>query len=256
MTIDTRYYDSLGDAWWDPEGPMALLLRVNRLRFRHFRRVLDDLRRVKLLDIGCGGGFLAEAFAADGADVYGLDLSPNAVRTARDHAARKGLRLRVVSGRAEALPFAPETFEVVLLADVLEHLEDYPRALAESCRVLKPGGVLFYETVNRTLLSRIGVIWVMEYVLRKIPVHSHEWKKFIRPAELADALEACGLRHQETRGLSLKGGIAGFLLRAGRCRDPWVFEIGGDTRVSYLGYAVKPAPSSHGDPAVRRIEYP
>ena len=83
MTIDNRYYDGLGDAWWDPEGPMGLLLRMNRFRYSYFRCVLDDPKGVKIVDIGCGGGFLAAAFAADGAEVYGLDLSTPAVRTAR-----------------------------------------------------------------------------------------------------------------------------------------------------------------------------
>ena len=240
MTIDNCFYDALGDAWWDPVGPMGLLLRVNRFRYRYFRRVLDDPKGVRLLDIGCGGGFLAEAFAVDGADVFGLDLSQGAVRTARDHAARQGLCLHVASGRAESLPFAPEMFDAVVLADLLEHLDDFSRALAEACRVLKPGGLLLYETVNRTLLSRMGAIWVMEHVLKRIPVRSHDWQRFIRPAELVESLEACGFRSRELRGLALKGGVPGFLLRAARGRDPWVFEIGSDTRVNYLGYAVKP----------------
>jgi 2-polyprenyl-6-hydroxyphenyl methylase/3-demethylubiquinone-9 3-methyltransferase len=241
MTIDNRYYDALRDAWWDPSGPMGLLMRMNRFRYRYFRHVLDEPKKVKLFDVGCGGGFLAEAFAADGADVYGLDLSPTTVRTARDHANRQGLLLRVVSGRAECVPFAPGVFDVVLLADVLEHLNNFPQALAESSRVLKPGGLLLYETVNRTLFSRMGTIWALEYVLRKIPRHSHDWKMFIRPAELVEAIEGCGLRNQELKGLALKGGIPGFLLRAARRQDPWVFEIGRDTRASYLGYATKPA---------------
>jgi 2-polyprenyl-6-hydroxyphenyl methylase/3-demethylubiquinone-9 3-methyltransferase len=239
MTIDNRYYDGLGNDWWDPEGPMGLLLRMNRFRYRYFRRVLDEPKGVKLADIGCGGGFLAEAFAAEGANVYGLDLSTSAVRAARDHATVQVLSLRVVSCRAERLPFASEVFDAVLLADVLEHLDDFTEALTEASRVLRPGGLLLYETANRTLLSRVGAIWIMERLLRKIPVHSHDWKKFIRPAELVEALEACGLRNRELRGLGLKGGVSGFLLRAAGGKDPWVFEIGTDTRVSYLGYATK-----------------
>lgn len=241
MTIDNRYYEALGQAWWNPAGPMGLLLRVNRFRYRYFRRVLGDPKGVRFLDIGCGGGFLAEAFAADGADVFGLDLSPGAVRTARDHAAPQGLLLHVACGSAESLPFTSAMFDAVVLADVLEHLDDLSRALAESWRVLRPGGILLYETVNRTWLSRIGAIWVMEYVLKAIPVRSHDWKRFIRPAELVELLEACGFRSQELRGLVLKGGIPGFLLRAVRGQDPWIFEVGSNTRVSYLGYAIKPA---------------
>jgi len=241
MTIDNRYYDGLGDAWWDPEGPMGLLLRMNPVRYRYFRRILDDPKGMKLVDIGCGGGFLAEAFAEDGANVYGLDLSTSAVRTARDHATGQSLSLRVVSGRAECLPFASGVFDAVLLVDLLEHIDVFTQALAESSRVLRPGGFLLYETVNRTLLSRVGAIWFLEHILKKISVHSHDWKMFIRPAELLEALEACGLRNRELQGLGLKGGVSGFLLRAARGLDPWVFEIGSDTRVSYLGYAIKAA---------------
>ena len=240
MAIDNRYYDGLGDAWWDPDGPMGLLLRMNRFRFAYFRRLLADPKKQKLLDIGCGGGFLAEAFAAEGAEVYGLDLSTRAVRTARDHAASQGFHIRVMSGRAEHLPFASETFDSVLLVDVLEHLHAYPLALSEASRVLKSGGLLFYETANRTLLSRVGAIWVAERILRKIPVHSHDWRMFIRPAELIEALKACGLRNEDLQGIGLKGGVSGFLLRAASRKDPWEFEIGSDTRVSYLGYAIKP----------------
>lgn len=240
MNIDNEYYDHLGDAWWDPAGPMGLLLKVNQYRYRYFRRVLEDPRGLRLLDVGCGGGFLAEAFASNGAHVYGLDRAPRAAGTARDHAGRRGLRIRALSGRAEDLPLASGVFDAVLAADVLEHLDDVPRALAESARVLRPGGLLLYETSNRTLLSLVGGIWVTERVLKKIPVRSHDWKMFVRPAELTAALEACGLRNQELRGLGLKGGVTGFLLRAARGRDPWVFEVGNDTRVIYLGYAIKP----------------
>jgi len=220
---------------------MGLLLRMNRFRYRYFRSVLGDPKDVKLFDIGCGGGFVAEAFAAEGADVYGLDLSTSAVRTARDHAAEQGLLLRVLSGSAERLPLVSGVFDAVLLADILEHLDDFPQALAEASRVLKPGGLLLYETANRTLLSRVGAIWIMERLLRRIPAHSHDWKMFIRPAELLEALEACGLRNRQLQGLGLKGGVSGFLLRAAAGKDPWVFEVGSDTRVSYLGHAVKPA---------------
>ncbi len=220
---------------------MGLLLRMNRLRNQYFQSVLKDPEGAKLLDVGCGGGFLANAFAAAGAEVYGVDLSANAVRTARDHADGKGLCLRVMTGRAEALPFASSVFDAVLLADVLEHLDDFRQALAESSRVLKPGGVLLYETVNRTLLSRVGAVWVLEYVFRKIPPNSHDWRMFIRPPELEEALRACGLTNREVRGLALKNGIPGFLSRVMRGKDPWVFELCSDTRVSYLGYAFKPA---------------
>jgi 2-polyprenyl-6-hydroxyphenyl methylase/3-demethylubiquinone-9 3-methyltransferase len=213
---------------------------MNQVRYRYFHGVLRDPRGMRLLDVGCGGGFLAEAFAADGAEVYGLDLSTSSVRTARDHAGGQGLCLRVAGGRAEHLPFASKVFDVVVAADVLEHLDDVPLALAESSRVLKGGGILLYETANRTWLSRVGAIWIMEIILKRIPRHSHDWRMFIRPAELLGALEVCGLENRELRGLGLKGGVLGFLLRAVTGRNPWAFEIGSDPRVSYLGHAVKP----------------
>jgi 2-polyprenyl-6-hydroxyphenyl methylase/3-demethylubiquinone-9 3-methyltransferase len=239
MMIDNRYYDSLGDDWWDPKGPAGLLLRMNRFRLQYFRGVLGNPKGLKILDVGCGGGFLAEAFAADGADVCGLDLSRRSVQTARDHATQRNLCLRVVTGRAETLPFAAGVFDAVLLADVLEHLDEYKTAIAESSRVLKTGGLLLYETVNRTWLSRLGAIWVMEYLLRRIPLRSHDWKMFIRPTELVEVLETCGLRNQELHGLPFKGGLPGMLIRLATGQDPWVFACGKDTRISYLGHAIK-----------------
>jgi 2-polyprenyl-6-hydroxyphenyl methylase / 3-demethylubiquinone-9 3-methyltransferase len=240
MTIDNRYYEELDESWWDPKGPMGSLLRINTFRYRYFRSVLGNPKGVKLLDIGCGGGFLAEAFAGDGADVYGLDLSPRSVRIAREHAKSRGLSVRAATARGQNLPFRSGIFDAVLLADLLEHLEDFETAIAEASRVLKPGGILLYETVNRTLLSWFGAICVMERVLRKIPLHSHDWKMFIRPTELMEVLEASDLRNQEIKGLAFKGGVPGFLRRLLTGQDPWIFEIGSDTRVSYLGHAVKP----------------
>jgi 2-polyprenyl-6-hydroxyphenyl methylase/3-demethylubiquinone-9 3-methyltransferase len=239
MKIDNRYYDSLGDDWWDPDGPMGLLLRINRFRYRYFHGVLQDPKGMKILDVGCGGGFLAEEFASDGADVYGLDLSPSSVQTARDHATKKGLCLRVVSGHAECLPYASGVFDAVVLADVLEHLEDFETAIAESSRVLRQGGFLLYETVNRTLLSRLGAIWALEHVLRKIPLHSHDWRMFIKPRELLNALESCNLQNREFRGIAFKDGVLGFLIRSVTGRDPWVFTTGSDMRAAYVGYAIK-----------------
>ena len=240
MKINNHYYDSLGDAWWDPSGPMSLLLHINRFRYRYYRSILEEPKGMRILDVGCGGGFLAEAFASDGADVHGLDLSARSVRTARDHAAQQGLRLRSVSGRAECLPYASGVFDAVLLADVLEHLEDFRITIAESSRVLRQGGILLYETVNRTLLSRIGAIWTLEYLLRKIPLHSHDWRMFIKPRELLNALETCDLQNRELRGLALRHGVLGSLLRSFQGQDPWVFEVGSNTRVIYMGYAIKP----------------
>ena len=239
MKIDNRYYDALGEGWWDPKGPMSLLLHINRSRYRYYRSVLEEPKGMTILDVGCGGGFLAEAFASDGADVYGLDLSPGSVQTARDHAAKQGLCLRVVSGRAEYLPYASGVFDAVVLADVLEHLEDFKTAIAESSRVLRQGGILLYETVNRTFFSRIGAVWTLEYVLRRIPLHSHDWRMFIKPRELLDAFETCNLHNRELRGFSFKNGVLGFLLRSLTGRDPWVFATGRDTRATYLGYAIK-----------------
>jgi len=117
-----------------------------------------------------------------------------------------------------------------------------PSRCKRPCRVSPLRLRLLYETANRTLLSRAGIIWVMEYILKKIPVHSHDWKMFIQPQELNKALEQHGLENMELRGLSIKHGIKGFIYRYITGKDPWIFEISDDKRISYLGYAIKRNP--------------
>ncbi len=238
--IDNSWYDGLHDAWWDPGGPVRALHEVNPVSLDYFLGVLGDLRGRRVLDLGCGGGLMTETYARAGAIAVGLELSLPSLRAARRHArtAPDGTP-RYVGARAESLPFGDATFDVVCTADSLEHVDDLPTVLDESSRVLRPGGLFIFDTINRTWRSRVMMIWAAQHVLRFAPQRTHVFERFIRPKELRASLNARGLGWRELRGLSLRRhpAIAAWLyVTSGRLGG---FTLSKDTRVSYVGYARK-----------------
>lgn len=253
-SIDNRWYDTLGDEWWDPRGRMALLQQINPTRATYLRascaRALGrggtdggDVRGLRVLDVGCGGGYLAEAFARAGARVSGVDLSATSIAAARRHAAHAQLSIEYQVAAAQALPFADATFDAVLCTDMLEHVADQLETIiAEEARVLRPGGVLGFETVNRTWQARVVLIWLGERLLRLAPPHLHDARLFIRPAELIDCLARHGVRTIETRGMVPArhplAFLAGWLARG----QSGGFRLGDDRSISYIGYGVKLSP--------------
>lgn len=205
MPVDNDLYDSLADSWWDEKGVLATLQALNPARFGYMRRVLAesglDLQGRKTLDIGCGGGLLAEEFARLGCDVTGIDPSEGSIAAAREHARREGLQIEYRVGSGEALPFPGAAFEIVYCCDVLEHVADLPRVISEAARVLAPGGVFLYDTINRTLRSKLIAIKLLQEwkSTRLLPPDLHDWNHFIKPEELRSLLIARGL---EPRGLT------------------------------------------------------
>ncbi len=166
--INNALYDEAGDIWWDENQCLHLLKSsVNPARVGYFRRILDQALRLKVqgtaaLDVGCGGGILAEEFAAIGFRVTGIDPSEQSLNTARQHAQSAGLPIQYQRGTGESIPFPNDVYPVVYCCDVLEHVRDLPKVISEIYRVTAPGGVFFFDTLNRTFLSKLVAIKIWQ----------------------------------------------------------------------------------------------
>lgn len=208
MPIDNHLYDTMADSWWDEEGCLHILRGLNPARFGYMRRVLVDELKIdppgkKTLDVGCGGGILAEEFARLGCDVTGIDPSEKSIEAARSHARQEGLAIDYRMGTGEALPFPDAVFELVYCCDVLEHVEDVGRVVAEIARVLRPGGIFFFDTINRTFRSKLVIIKLFQEWswTSFMPPNLHDWRRFIKPEELTAILAGAGLQNQGLTGL-------------------------------------------------------
>jgi len=199
--------------WWDPEGAFAPLHRLNPVRVAwvrdrlvaHFARdgrSLEPFAGLSLLDVGCGGGLVAEPMARLGAGVTGLDAEVGTLAVARAHAAESGLAIDYSDASVETLAASGARFDAVLALEVVEHVADLPAFLAACATVLAPGGLLVLSTLNRTARAYALGIVAAERVLRWVPRGTHDWKKFVKPAETVRALRAAGLVPVELCGLA------------------------------------------------------
>jgi 2-polyprenyl-6-hydroxyphenyl methylase/3-demethylubiquinone-9 3-methyltransferase len=217
-------FDRLAERWWDPEGPMKPLHRMNPARIAWIEALLPSGCRV--LDVGCGAGLAAEALARNGHDVLGIDAAGEAIAAAEAHAAGQALRLSYRSATAEELVAAGLRFPAVVSLEVVEHVADGPGFIRYLAALLEPGGVLVMSTLNRTRRSWLTAKLGAEYILRLLPVGTHDWRQFITPVELAGMMRAAGLRVTKTAGLVM---------------DPLSgqWRTGRDTGVNYLIAAVR-----------------
>ena len=256
-SVDNDVYERLGESWWDEASLLNLLHgSVTPGRFGYFRDVLarrfgTGVAGLRVLDIGCGGGFLAEEFAALGCRVTGVDPSPVSVGVARAHAAGKGLHIDYRVGVGEELPFPDAAFGVACCCDVLEHVSDLDRVISETARVLTPGGLYLFDTINRTLKSKLLAVKVMQQwpLTRLTDVAVHDWDMFITPAELAGLLERHGLAPGEVTGLGARAKPLAVLRSYARARLGRItygelsrqLDVGriSSTAVSYMGFATK-----------------
>ncbi|HVB69128.1 MAG TPA: bifunctional 2-polyprenyl-6-hydroxyphenol methylase/3-demethylubiquinol 3-O-methyltransferase UbiG [Acetobacteraceae bacterium] len=206
-------FDALAANWWDPDGPMRPLHHMNPARIgwiaaRAARRSPNDTD-ARLLDVGCGAGLAAEALARRGFDVLGLDAAAATIAVANAHAAGQGLRLAYRVGAPEDLVAEGLRFPVVTALEVIEHVPD-PAAFARTlAALLQPGGLLFLSTLNRTARSFLSAKVAAEYLLRWLPVGTHDWRRFVTPVELGGLLRDAGLRVTDVTGLvpdPLRGG--------------------------------------------------
>jgi 2-polyprenyl-6-hydroxyphenyl methylase / 3-demethylubiquinone-9 3-methyltransferase len=253
--IDNDVYSLLAHTWWDENGQLNILkAAVNPWRVPYFQRILAkspyDPKGKRALDVGCGGGLLAEDFAAMGFAVTGIDPSEQSLAVAQAHATEGGLQIDYHLGYGDALPFDNETFEVVYCCDVLEHILSWDAVIGEIARVLKPNGFFFYDTINRTMFSKLMVIkMAQEWKLtRFFPPNVHVWEMFIKPEELIASLGRHGLRNQDVRGTKLSSPVrmlaAMRQYRTGRISGSEFgrrigFREGASLAASYMGYALK-----------------
>jgi 2-polyprenyl-6-hydroxyphenyl methylase / 3-demethylubiquinone-9 3-methyltransferase len=258
VPVDNTIYDRLSETWWKEDGSGLAVLRtgLNPVRFGYMKRILTeqldvDPRGLQVLDVGCGGGLLAEEFAALGARVTGVDPSAESIEVARAHARESGFEIDYRQGLGEELPFAGARFDAVYCCDVLEHVDDVKRTVREIARVLRAGGVFLYDTINRTLRSRLLVIKLSQEwrATRWAEPDTHAWKQFIQPAELEHELAAAGLEVRDRVGIAPANPAAAIRAMHGRSRGAITYgEMGRrlrlresrDTSALYAGYALKP----------------
>jgi 2-polyprenyl-6-hydroxyphenyl methylase / 3-demethylubiquinone-9 3-methyltransferase len=263
VPIDNEIYDRIGQSWWDERSPLNILHgSMTPGRFAYFREVLTrqcDGRAAGLraLDVGCGGGFLAEEFARLGFDVVGVDPSAVSIEAARAHAAAGSLTIDYRVGAGEQLPLEDGTVDVAYCCDVLEHVSDLDRVISETARVLKPGGLYLFDTVNRTLQSKLVAIKIAQEwpLTRTVDTPVHVWEMFIKPAELARTLHRHGLHLGETVGLGPRAKMPTVLrsfasaskgrITYGECSRRVDFGRMKSTAVSYMGYATKAAAAAN-----------
>ena len=256
MPADNAFYDQPGDIWWDEDQPLSVLrTALNPARLSYFAgifaaRGISPAGQVTV-DIGCGGGLLAEEMARLGATVIGVDPSRRSLATARAHAAAAGAVIDYRDGSGEHLPLADASADIIYCVDVLEHVRDPGAVLCETARVLKPGGLYLYDTINRTRLSKLVMIklaqdWAATAVL---PPGLHDWGQFITPAEMRGALRRHGLDSRDMAGMSpgvappaafrlvrqLKKGRLSYADFGRRI----ALVLTSDLRISYIGHATR-----------------
>ena len=198
---EVNKFAAIADSWWDPTGDFKPLHVINPLRANYINQTIS-LNGLKVLDVGCGGGLLAEAFESMGASVTAIDVTEANIEVAKLHAKKTGKTISYMMMRAEDLAIKePESFDVVACLEVIEHVPD-PGQLIDACaKLLKPNGEMFLSTLNRNPRSFVTAILGAEYIFNILPKGTHEWSKFIKPAELEKYMRTAGIKLKESKGM-------------------------------------------------------
>jgi 2-polyprenyl-6-hydroxyphenyl methylase/3-demethylubiquinone-9 3-methyltransferase len=195
-------FNELASRWWDPTGEFRPLHEINPLRLDWIDQHAG-LAGKRVLDVGCGGGILAESMAALGASVLGIDMADKPLKVAQLHQLESGVALEYRQITAEALAEAqPASFDIVTCMEMLEHVPDPAQTVAACATLVKPGGRVFFSTLNRNLKSYLLAVVGAEYVLRLLPRGTHDFEKFIKPSELTSHARSAGLSSDELVGMS------------------------------------------------------
>ena len=236
-TSEIQRFSKISSQWWDENGPFKPLHQLNPTRLQYIRDCLishfqrrstkdKPLSGLSILDIGCGGGLVAEPLTRLGASVMGIDASAQAIEVAKAHATMMDLAVTYECLSAEDLNAKGQTFDVVLALEIVEHVADVAGFLKTCTQLVAPGGALLLSTLNRTWKSYAVAIVGAEYIMGLLPKGTHDWHKFLSPAELATHLRPLGFSFADLKGMSYTP-----------LKDQW--HLSRDLEVNYLGYAKK-----------------
>ncbi len=196
-------FSALASRWWDPNSEFKPLHAINPLRLNWINQIAGPLEGKQVLDVGCGGGILSESMARQGANVTGIDLAQKPLTVARLHSLESGVKVNYERIAVEALAERqPASFDIVTCMEMLEHVPDPASAVRACATLVKPGGYVFFSTLNRNLKSFLQAIVAAEFILRILPRGTHNYEQFIRPSELALACRQAGLEVTHTSGLT------------------------------------------------------
>ncbi len=240
-TIDQKEVDrfsAMASEWWDPTGKFRPLHKFNPVRLAYIRdqvaahfdidpKSARPMRGLRVLDIGCGGGLLCEPMARMGADVIGADASETNIEIARIHAAQSGVQVDYRAQPAETLAAEGEKFDIVLNMEVVEHVSDVDLFLTSCGQMVKPGGLMFVATINRTFKALAMAIVGAEYVLRWLPRGTHQYEKLVRPEEIQKPLDESGMMIIDRTGVFYSP-----------LSDKW--QLSRDLDVNYMMLAARP----------------
>ena len=228
-------FSKIADEWWDPKGKFKPLHKFNPIRIKYIKENIINnfklknkkkpLKKINILDIGCGGGLLSEPMQRLGASVTGIDASAKNIKIAKLHAKKNKLKINYLCSSPEKLKINKK-FDVILNMEIVEHVEDVQFFLKSCSNLLKKNGLMFVATINKTLKSYIFAIVGAEYILRWLPIGTHEWEKFIKPEDLKDILKSNDLILKKLDGMHFD-----------IIKDEW--NVSKDTSINYIAKFIK-----------------
>lgn len=230
---EVAHFARLAADWWNADGEMGILHRMNPVRLgyirdqicSHFKIKTDSvtpLYDLNILDIGCGGGILTEPLARMGANVTGIDATEEAIGVAATHAEASDLSIDYHCSSAEEFAKQGQLYDVITLMEIVEHVADLPSLLTSAAKMLKPDGLLFISTVNRTASSFMKAIVAAEYLLHWVPRGTHSWRKFVRPSELAEQLGSDNITMHDITGITYDVLSRGFCLSPAKVGNTYI----------------------------------
>ena len=228
-------FSKIAEEWWDPEGKFKPLHKFNPIRISYIKQNIINtlgiknenkpLEKIKILDIGCGGGLLSEPMSRLGAEVVGIDASEKNISVAKLHAMKNNLNIKYLCASPETLK-TDLKFDVILNMEIIEHIENINLFLESCSKLLNKGGIMFVATINKTLKSYLFAIVGAEYILRWLPIGTHEWEKFVKPDDLEKILKKFDVKLEVFNGMKFN-----------IIKDQW--NISNDKSVNYIGKFIK-----------------